>query len=118
MSKLDFPADFPVEHIIAAVSGVQPKMPMIKEDGKYYTPGTSPSEVAVAHALCEDLAVQLTAYCERKFAEGIGTKALVLQRAHTGLVNKNWCTPRQCIWTIRRTASLLQWDLPKDFPTL
>jgi hypothetical protein len=104
MSNLEIPADFPVERVIAAVSGAQAKMPMVEVGGKYYDHGTSPSEVAAAYALCEDLAAQLTAYCERKFTEGICTK--------------NWCTAQQANWTLRRTATLLRWDLPKDFPTL
>jgi hypothetical protein len=118
MSNLEIPADFPVNRVLAAVSGAQPKIPMIEEGGKYYAHGTSPAEVAAAYALCEDLAVQLTAYCERKFAEGISSKQQVLHRAHTGLINKQWCTPQQSLWTLQRTANLLRWDLPKDFPTL
>lgn len=117
MSNLEIPSDFPVEQIVASVSGVQPKMPMVEGGGKYYAHGTSPSEVAAAYALCEDLSNQLTAYCERKFAEGIGSKGQVLERAHTGLAGKKWCTPRQALWTVRRTAKLLDWDLPQNFPT-
>jgi hypothetical protein len=118
MSNLEIPSDFPVEKIVASVSGVQAKIPLVEEGGQYYAHGTSPSEVAAVYALCEDLSKQLTAYCERKFAEGIGSKERVLARAHTGLVGKKWCTPRQAIWTVRRTAKLLDWDLPKSFPTL
>jgi hypothetical protein len=117
MSNLDIPADFPVGPVIAAVSGVQPQMSMIEEGGKFYVHGTSPSEVAAAYAFCEDLAAQLTAYCESKVAEGVGTKDQILERAHASLVNQNWCTPPQAIWTLRRTARLLHWELPTDFPT-
>lgn len=53
------PADFPIAAIPSALSGAHPKMSLVEEDGKFYAPGTSPSQVASAFEVCEDLVVQM-----------------------------------------------------------
>jgi hypothetical protein len=42
------PEDFPVTAVLSAIAGAQPKMNLVEEGGKFYAPGTSPSEVMAA----------------------------------------------------------------------
>lgn len=52
------PEDFPVAAIPYALAGAHAKLNLVEEDGKFYSPGTSPSEVSDAFDVCEDLAQQ------------------------------------------------------------
>lgn len=93
---LGIPEDFPVTPIPSALAGAQPKLNLVDQDGQYYSPGTSPSEVAEAHAVCEDLAQQFVKYCLDKESAASGTRAEILERVRTRLLTKDWCTPAQC----------------------
>lgn len=86
------PKDFPVTAHISAVAGAQPKMGLIEEDGKFYAPGTSPSEVVAAFRMCDDLASQMIPYCQRKLASFDGDKETIVKAALKGLLAKRWCT--------------------------
>jgi hypothetical protein len=112
------PADFPIEADDFSLAGAQPKRNLVEEDGKYFDAGSSPSEIAQAHELCEDLAQQFQGYCTRKLKEGVLTQDLILERAHQGLLLKQWCSPAQSLWTIRRAASLLGWNLPQSLSSI
>ena len=99
------PEDFPVAPIPYALAGAQPKLNLVEEDGKYYSLGTSPSEVSDAFEVCEDLAQQFVKYCLDKESAKFGTHAEILERVRQRLLTKDWCTPAQCGWITRRTAS-------------
>ena len=108
------PADFPIAAIPSALSGVHPKMSLIEEDGKFYAPGTSPSEVAAAFEVCEDLVVQMVPYCERKLATFYGDQESTLKAVFQSLLKKKWCTAEQSEWIVRKTAEQLGWPFSKS----
>lgn len=105
------PADFPISEAPSALSGAHPKMSLIEEDGKFYALGTSPSEVATAYDVCEDVVKQMIPYCDRKLGSFNGDRKAILKAALQGLIHKNWCTVEQCGWIIREVAKRLGWPL-------
>lgn len=108
------PQDFPVRPLLSSLTGAQPKLALVEENGRYYAAGTSPSEVLEAYQICEDLARQLVEYCLKKEASNFGTHAQILNRVGTGLAAEDWCTKDQCDWVVKRTAELLGWKFPND----
>lgn len=108
------PADFPIAAIPSALSGAHPKMSLIEEDGKFYASGTSPSEVATAFEVCEDLVLQMVPYCERKLAAFHGDQEATLRAAFRGLLSKNWCTDLQSEWIVSKTAERLGWPISQS----
>lgn len=106
------PEDFPVEPQPFALSGAQPKLAMVEEDGIYYAEGMAPSQVLEAYEVCEDLAAQFVDYCLKKEASNFGTREQILQRVLGSLETKDWCTTKQCKWVVKRTAKLLGWSYP------
>lgn len=105
------PADFPVHATLSAVSGVQPKLSLIEEDGRFYAHGTSPSEVLAAFKMSEDLVLQMVAYCERKLPAFEGDHEATVKTAFQGLLSKRWCPPAQCEWIMRKVIHELKWPL-------
>lgn len=105
------PHDFPITPTISAVGGAQPKLSLVQEDGKFYAPGTSPSEVLAAFEVCDDLVAQLAPYCQRKLAEFGGDQRATAKAVFQGLLNKRWCTAEQSIWIMLKTAEQLSWPL-------
>lgn len=110
----EVPDDFPVTAIPSAVSGAQPKISLVEEGGKFYAPGTSPSEVLAAFQMCEDLVSQMIPYCQRKLATFEGDQEATVKATLRGLLAKRWCSDAQCVWTMRRVAQKLQWPLRED----
>lgn len=108
------PEDFPVAPTPYSVAGSQAKLNLSEENGQYYAPGTSPSEVADAFDVCEDLAQKFVQYCLDKESARFGTHAVILERVHASLLTKDWCTSAQCAWIVRRTAGLLGWNASED----
>lgn len=105
------PDHFPVNASLSAVSGVQPKMSLIEEDGRFYAPGASPSEVLAAFQMCEDLVPQVASYCLRKLPEFSGDQEATARAAFQGLLSKRWCSPAQCEWIMRKVIHELKWPL-------
>ncbi len=108
------PVDFPIAAIPSALSGAHPKMGLIEEDGKFYAPGTSPSEVATAFEVCEDLVVQMVPYCERKLTAFQGDQEATLRAVFRSLLSKKWCTDLQSEWIVRKTAERLGWPISQS----
>lgn len=108
------PADFPIAAIPSALSGAHPKMSLVGEDGKFYAPGTSPSEVATAFEVCEDLVVQMVPYCERKLASFQGDEKAALRAVYRSLLSKKWCTDSQSEWIVQKTAERLGWPFSQS----
>jgi hypothetical protein len=106
----NIPADFPIEATLSALTGAQPKLSLVEEDGKYYAVGTSPSEVAELYDICEDLAQQSVAYCTRKISELSLTREEVIERLLQGLYQKQWVAPVHSQWIAVRTKHLLGWE--------
>lgn len=105
------PGDFPIEPVLSAIGGAQAKMNLTQESGTFYAPGTSPSEVARAFDLCDDLVPQMVAYCERKLEAFGGDRAAVLRAAYQGLLNKRWCSAEQSKWVMRQAVQKMDWSL-------
>ena len=108
------PEDFPVTASPSAITGVQPKMSLVEEGGKFYAPGTSPSEVVAAFQMCDDLVSQMVPYCERKLATFEGNQEATVKAALKGLLAKRWCTDAQSVWILRRVVDELQWAVSKS----
>lgn len=108
------PADFPIRATIAAVGGAQPKLALVQEGEKFYAPGTAPSEVRVAFDMCEDLVAQMVPYCEKKLATFHGDQAATFKGVYQSLLDKNWCTPEQSAWIMRKIAERLSWPIPEN----
>lgn len=89
-------------------------MSLIEENGKFYAPGTSPSEVATAFEVCEDLVVQMVPYCERKLAAFQGDQEATLRAVFQSLLSKKWCTDLQSEWIVRKTAERLGWPISQS----
>lgn len=106
------PDDFPIDVTPSALSGAQPKMSLVKEGGKFYAPGTSPSEVSAAFELCADLVPQMAAYCERKLPAFGDNQNATVEAALQGLLGKRWCSAAQCEWVMRKAVEQLGW-VPK-----
>lgn len=108
------PEDFPVSSVLSAIGGARPKLNLVEEDGKYYSPGTSPSEVTAAFEMCDDLVTQMIAYCRRKLAIYEGNAETTVKAALRGLLSKGWCTDAQCVWIMRRVVDELQWAVSES----
>ena len=105
------PEDFPVSAITSAIGGAHPKMSLVEEDGKFYAPGTAPSEVTAAFQMCDDLVSQMVPYCQRKLATFEGDQHATVTAAFKGLLAKRWCSDAQCAWIMRRVVRELQWPV-------
>ena len=105
------PNDFPIAAVPSAISGAQPKLGLVEEHGKFYAPGTSPSEVVATFHMCADLVSQMVPYCQRKLAIFEGNQEATVKAALKGLLAKRWCSDAQCVWIMRRVAQELQWPL-------
>lgn len=108
------PHDFPITPVPSALSGAQPKLSLVEENGKFYAPGTSPSEISQAFEVCDDLVTQMVPYCQRKLTAFGGDQIETAKAAFQGLLNKNWCTPEQSAWIMLKVAAQLSWQLRED----
>ena len=88
MNIAGVPDDFPIEPVLGAVSGVQPKLLAREIKGKYVV-GRTAEEHRERYLACEDLAQQLAAYCMRKATENPEwSRAYNLERTAKGLRQK------------------------------
>ena len=107
----EVPDDFPVNITLSAVPGAQMKLVLVEEDGRFYAPGTSPSEVLATFQMCEDLVLQMASHCERKLPAFEGDREATGRAAFQGLLNKRWCSPAQSEWIMRKVFHELNWPL-------
>lgn len=108
------PKDFPISTTPSALSGIQPKMSLVEEDGRFFAPGTCPSEVLAVFHMCEDLVVQMVPYCQRKLATFGCNQEVTVEASLKGLLKKRWCSEAQCVWIMRRVTRELQWTVRED----
>ncbi|AVS86785.1 hypothetical protein C8239_14800 [Paracidovorax avenae] len=91
-------------------------MALIQENGKFYLPGTSPTEVLGVFQMCEDLVAQLVPYSQRKLDEFGGDQNAAAKAIFQGLLAKRWCSVEQSIWVMLKTVHQLGWPvLENDF---
>lgn len=77
------PSDFPRDHALGSVSGVQPKL-LVRKVGDAYVHGATAEELYARYDMCFDLVNQLTDYCTRKLKERTDwTAAELLERVRT-----------------------------------
>lgn len=101
------PDDFPIEVPGFSLSGAQPKLNLVEEQGKYYQAGTSPREVQDAYAGCDDLARQVLAYCTQALRQpNSSLKVLLLQEIQT-LVQIYGVPASQAHWIAARVRALM-----------
>ncbi len=105
------PEDFPITPTISALAGAQPKLSLVEEGGKYYSVGTSPSEVRASFDVCEDLVEQLVPYCQRKLPKFNGDYRATLRAVHQSLLEKGWCSQAQSVWVVRQVGLKLGWPV-------
>ncbi|WP_260420183.1 hypothetical protein [Acidovorax soli] len=103
------PDDFPITPTVSALAGAAPKLSLVEEGGRYYSIGTSPSEVRAALSVCEDLVEQLTSYCQRKLSKFHGDRDATLEAVHQSLLGKGWCSEPQSAWIVRNIRLRLGW---------
>lgn len=83
------PLDFPRQQSFSALSGAQPKLSVVKIDGRYYLDQPDEDEIYQRYDVCADLVNQLIAYCERKKQPSHSWEALLNAVAHS-LSQKPW----------------------------
>jgi len=114
-STKDIPPDFPRGVPIASLTGAQPKLAVRadSESGAYYL-GLSADELAERFEICDDLANQLVAKCQRNRGTKYATmtEEKILAGMLKTLLTKNWGSEDEMRWVIRRTAVLLGWPVP------
>jgi hypothetical protein len=108
------PMDFPFAGTPYALSGSQPKLNVVKFEGRFYEPGTTPPELLQAYDSCEDMAQQMAPYCIKKLEQLGRSKGDTLVAVWRGILNKGWFNQPQSLWVIRRTAVILGWEIPKE----
>ena len=110
------PDDFPQPEIASGLAGMQPKLPMVMFDGRFYLPGGTPSERLARWEICEDLAKQFVEKCRRnetgKYAHLSRTE--ILAQYCDRLLQTDWGSAAEMRWVIRRTADLLHWPVPAN----
>lgn len=106
----DFPR--PVHH--GAVSGMQPKLLMVKYNGRFYSPGCTPPEIFERWDICEDLAEHLSAKSMESKAgkRAHMTEVEILDQYLPRLMATNWTSEAEARWVIRRVAQILSWPVP------
>lgn len=101
------PPDFPTPAPSGAVPGAQPKL-LARAQGEQFV--ASQDELRARFALCEDLAMQLTAYAARKAAahtewsesELLGKVAAAVRQKSFG-----WgLSPAEAEWVVKRVQAL------------
>ncbi len=118
---MTIPSDFPREPVQASLAGVQPKLAVrFDVTAGWYTNAPTDSDVTAQYAVCEDLAAQLVAKCEKnrdtKYVNL--SEVQILERLLGQLLATNWGTAAEMRWVIRRTATLLEWSIPENSTAL
>ncbi len=82
--------DFPVEPILGAIGGAQPKLLLSRsENGTYVSPRRSPEEIMHRFTVADDIADQLVSYFKRKKMEYPDwTDEKNYERIRLALINK------------------------------
>lgn len=110
------PAGFPRPVNLGAVPGAQPKLLMIKYQGRYYAPGCTPPELLERWNICEDLAQQLVVKSrESKVGKRAHmTEVQILEQYLPRLIETHWTSEDEARWVMRRVADLLKWPIPES----
>lgn len=112
----EIPSDFPRLALLGSVTGGQPKILLIEENGKFYAPGMNPSALQNRFELCEDLVNQLVPKLLVAKAGKLShlKEVEILQNYRTRLTAKKWTSIEEAHWIIDRVAKSLGWSLIGD----
>lgn len=115
------PDDFPRDHVVASLSGAQPKLSVRLDAGSdKYVSTQADADVQERYEVCADLVAQLVAKCRAnrvtKYAALSETQ--ILERLLSQLLGTSWGSPAEMAWVIRATAAKLSWPIPKDAAVL
>lgn len=110
------PKDFPRPLYSGALPGAQPKLLMVKYNGRFYSPGCTPPEICERWDVCEDLAQQ---FCRKSLDNKAGKRAhisevAILDQYLERLLQTGWGSDDEMRWVIRRAADLAQWPAPES----
>lgn len=110
------PADFPRPVHLGALPGTQPKLLVVKFNGRYYPPGCTPREIWDRWDVCEYLAQQ---FCEKSLGNKAGKRAhmsevAILDQYLERLLKSGWGSDAEMRWVIRRAAELAHWPAPES----
>lgn len=108
------PSDFPRPVHLGAIGGAQPKLLMVKYNGRFYSPGCTPPELYERWNNCEDLARQLaTKSLESKAGKRAQMSEVeILAQYLQRLIATKWTSEPEARYVIRRTAAMLAWPVP------
>lgn len=104
----EIPDSFPLDPWPAALSGAQPKFSARLIDGKYVV-GLTDAERLERYELCEDLYLQLVAYCKRKQNERPDEPLnALLRKVENSVKAKGWdISPIELAWVMERVRKRL-----------
>ena len=106
-------ADFPRPVQLGAVSGAQPKILLVEDNGRFFAPETNQSELKRRFDLCEDLARQLAVKSlESKAGKRSHlSESEILLQYRTRLIATKWTSVEEAHWIIDNVAAKIGWDL-------
>lgn len=116
----DVPMDFPRVRLDGAVTGVAPKLLLVRSaDGKYRAPEESDDERAARWRHCEDLAAQLAdaALRSKNGKRAHMSEQSILEQYLPRLRATGWASAEESAWIIKRTGAILNWPLPTCLQT-
>jgi hypothetical protein len=110
------PRDFPRPVHLGAVPGAQPKFLAVSYGGRFYSPGCTPPELYERWIVCEDLAQQLAAKSleSQRGKRSHMSEVEILDQYLPRLIATKWTSEDEARWTIRRTAEILSWPVPRS----
>lgn len=110
----EVPSDFPRPQHLGAVPGSQPKLLMVKYDGRYYPSGCTPPELYDRWEACEDLIRQfVTASLETKAGKRAHMSEVdILDQYLNRLIDAKWTSEPEARWIFSQVASKLNWPPP------
>ena len=109
------PAGFPRPQEMGAVPGAQEKFLAVEHQGRYYSPGCTPSELHERWHHCLDLVPQFVSSCieTKKGKRAHMPEADILDQYLVRLIETGWVSGDEARWVIREVARLLGWPTPE-----
>ena len=110
------PADFPNAIQDGAVSGCQNKLLLVKYENEFYSSGNSPPERFARWEYCEQCAqhLKLKSLESKAGKRAHMTEEEILDQYLVRLLSTQWMNPEDTHWTVKRTAILLDWPVPRS----
>jgi hypothetical protein len=109
------PADFPREHSISSLAGLQPKLAVrLNAATGRFVDGPTDAEVKARYDMCADLITQLVNKCtaNRDTKYAALSEVQILERLLAQIFATGWGAVDEMRWVVRQTASQLGWAIP------